>query len=117
MNQALLVVPGMYVFSAVSTIFMYSAVHRHYKKALEVYNFEKAGGVHRTRDIVIESFVRFVSIAFLPVIIGTSIVYFLVSKHLSTFLSLFSHALSLSICPLFLVNVTCIHAVGECQII
>ena len=64
MNKAVVVVSGMCVFSTASALFMFPAMYIYYKPALELYSFEKQDGVGRAYDIVLQGFIRFVSIAF-----------------------------------------------------
>lgn len=81
-NQAFLVVSGMCVFSTASALFMFPAMYLYYKPALEVYRFEKADGVGRPHDIVLQGFIRFMFIAFFPIIVSVTVIYLLVShKH------------------------------------
>ena len=79
MQEPLLVVAGMCVFSTASALFMFPAIYLYYQRALEVYVFEKADGVGYAHDVVIQGFVRFTSFAVLPVIIAATILYMLVS--------------------------------------
>ena len=77
-DQAFLVVSGMCVFSTASALFMFPAMYLYYKPALEVYSFEKADGIGRSHDIVLQGFVRFMFIAFFPVILSVTVIYLLV---------------------------------------
>ena len=79
MNQAFLVVSGMCVFSTASALFMFPAMYLYYQPALTMYKFEKADGVGCSYDIVIQGFIRFASVAVLPVIAGVALIYLLVS--------------------------------------
>ena len=80
MQQALLVIAGMCVFSTASALFMFPAMYPYYQKALVVYGFEKADGVGRAYDLVIQGFIRFSSITFFPVIFAVTTIYLLVSQ-------------------------------------
>ena len=79
-GQAFLVVSGMCVFSTASALFMFPAMYLYYKPALEVYKFEKADGVGRPHDIVLQGFVRFMFIAFFPIVLSVTVIYLLVSS-------------------------------------
>ena len=57
---------------------MFPAMYLYYQRALEVYGFEKADGVGQAYDIVIQGFIRFMSIAFFPVIFAVTVIYLLV---------------------------------------
>ena len=78
-DQAFLVISGMCVFSTASALFMFPAMYLYFKPALDMYGFEKADGVGRAYDIVIQGFIRFTSIAFFPVVIAVTVIYLLVS--------------------------------------
>ena len=79
MSKAVLVVSGMCVFSTASALFMFPALYIYYKPALDMYTFEKADGVGFAHDIVVQGFIRFASIALIPVFVAVSVIYLLVS--------------------------------------
>ena len=79
-NQAFLVVSGMCVFSAASALFMFPAMYLYYQPALVMYKFERADGVGNAYELVIQGFIRFASIALIPVIVSVAIIYLLVSQ-------------------------------------
>ena len=58
---------------------MFPALYPFYVRALEIYAFEHADGAGRATDLVIQPFVRFISMAFFPVIICAGVLYLLVS--------------------------------------
>lgn len=70
----------MCVFSTASALFMFPAMYPYYQRALEVYGFEKADGVGRAYDLVIQGFIRFTSITFFPVIFAVTTIYLFVSQ-------------------------------------
>ena len=78
-QQSLLVIAGMCVFSTASALFMFPAMYPYYLKALQVYRFEKADGVGNAYDLVIQGFIRFTSITFFPVLFAVTVIYLLVS--------------------------------------
>ena len=78
MSEGLLVISGMCVFSSASGLFMFPAMYPYYLRALEVYRFERADGVGKAYDLVIQGFVRFAFLAFFPVVAATSVLYLLV---------------------------------------
>ena len=79
-HAALLVIAGVCVFSTASALFMFPAMYLYYQPALNVYGFERADGIGRAHDIVIQGFIRFQSISFLPVIFSTTLLYLLVGN-------------------------------------
>ena len=79
MDEAVLIVSGMCVFSTASALFMFPAMYLYYKQALDMYMFEKADGVGSAYDIVLQGFIRFTSIALGPVVVAVSVIYLLVS--------------------------------------
>ena len=79
-TAALLVIAGVCVFSTASALFMFPAMYLYYQPALNVYGFEKADGIGRAHDLVIQGFIRFQSISFLPVVFSTTLIYLLVGK-------------------------------------
>ena len=70
---------GFCVYSVASALFMFPALYTFYERALAIYTFEHADGAGRASDLVIQPFVRFITIAFFPVIICAAVLYFLVS--------------------------------------
>ena len=58
---------------------MFPALYTFYTPALQIYTFEHADGAGRATDLVIQPFVRFISMAFFPVIICAGVLYMLVS--------------------------------------
>ena len=73
----------MCVFSTCSALFMFPAMYPYYLKALEVYRFERADGVGKAYDLVIQGFVRFSFLALFPMIIAVTVIYLLVSSNTS----------------------------------
>ena len=63
---------------------MFPAMYPYYQKALLVYGFEKADGVGKAYDLVIQGFIRFASITFFPVVFAVSVIYLLVSLPVTT---------------------------------
>ena len=78
-DKGLLIISGMCVFSTVSALFMFPAMYPYYTKALEVYRFERADGVGKAYDLVIQGFVRFAFLALFPMIFAVSAIYLLVN--------------------------------------
>ena len=78
-NQAFLVVSGMCVFSTASALFMFPAMYLYYQPALIMYKFERADGVGSAYELVVQGFIRFASIALIPVIVSVAVIYLLVS--------------------------------------
>ena len=73
-----LIMSGFCVYSVASALFMFPALYTFYTRALEIYVFEHADGSGRATDLVIQPFVRFISMAFFPVIICAAVLYLLV---------------------------------------
>ena len=84
-TRPFLVVSGMCVFSVASGLFVFPAIELYYTPAIRVYAYERADGVGRSQDLVLQGFIRYISIAFVPVIVSTGIIYVLVS-HISVWL-------------------------------
>ena len=78
-TKPFLIMSGFCVFSVASALFMFPALYSYYTRALEIYKFEHADGAGRASDLVIQPFVRFISMAFFPVIICAGVLYLLVS--------------------------------------
>ena len=76
----ILIVSGFCVYSVASALFMFPAVYGYLSKALTIYSFERADGAGRAADLVIQTFVRFTSVALLPVIFCAGLLYMLVSR-------------------------------------
>ena len=72
---------GFCVYSVASALFMFPAMYTFFTQAMELYRFEHADGAGRATDLVIQPFVRFISMAFFPVIISAGVLYFLVSDY------------------------------------
>ena len=79
-NQPLLIMSGFCVYSVASALFMFPALYSYYQKALEIYSFEHADGAGRAYDLVIQPFMRFITMAIIPVISCALILYVLVSS-------------------------------------
>ena len=78
-QRAFLVISGMCVFSVASGLFVFPAIEPYYTPAIRVYRYEREDGVGRSGDLVIQGFVRYITLAFLPVILSSTLVYLLVS--------------------------------------
>ena len=77
-SQAFLVISGMCVFSTASALFMFPPMYLYYGSALHLYKFEKADGIGYAYEVVIQGFIRFASIAVIPVSVSVAIIYLLV---------------------------------------
>ena len=78
-RSAFLVISGMCVFSVASGIFVFPAIEPYYLPAIRVYSYERADGIGHSQDLVLQGFIRYVSVAIIPVIGSTALAYFLVS--------------------------------------
>ena len=79
-TEPFLVMSGFCVYSVASALFMFPALYAFHTQALSLYTFEHADGAGRATDLVIQPFVRFSSMAFLPVIVCAGVLYLLVSS-------------------------------------
>ena len=77
------------MYSVASALFMFPALYGYYQRALEIYTFERADGAGRASDLVIQPFVRFISMAIFPVVICAGVLYILVSDTSTTLLGIF----------------------------
>ena len=73
-----LIVSGFCVYSVASALFMFPALYGSLYQALIIYTFERADSAGRSADVVIQSFVRFSSMALFPVIACAGLLYLLV---------------------------------------
>lgn len=73
-----LIVPAMAVFSCASGLYVFPAIEPYYSPAIRLYGYEKANGVGKAQDLILQGFARYVTIAFLPVLVSTSLIYILV---------------------------------------
>ena len=103
-DEGLLIISGMCVFSTTSALFMFPAMYPYYTRALEVYKFEKADGVGKAYDLVIQGFVHFSFLALFPMIFAVTAIYLLVSFE-PLFYSCPSLSLSLSL-SLFILSLS-----------
>ena len=78
-SQPFLIMSGFCVYSVASALFMFPALYGYLSQALDMYTFERADGAGRASDLVIQPFVRFISMAFFPVVICAGVLYLLVS--------------------------------------
>ena len=78
-QQAFLIVAGMCVFSVASALYVFPTLELYYTPALRVYGYERADGVGRSQDLVFQGFIRYIAVAFIPVILSTGCLYLLVS--------------------------------------
>ena len=79
-------ISGMCVFAVASGIFVFPAIEPYYRPAIQIYNYERADGVGRSQDLVFQGFIRYVTVAFIPVVGSTTLAYFLVSSYMSSLL-------------------------------
>ena len=73
-----LILSGFCVYSVASALFMFPALYGYFSRALDMYTFEHADGAGQASDLVIQPFVRFISMAFFPVVICAGVLYLLV---------------------------------------
>lgn len=72
-------ISGMCVFSVASGLFVFPAIEPYYTPAIRVYKYERADGVGRSQDLIVQGFIRYISVAFLPVVVSSGVIYLLVS--------------------------------------
>ena len=78
-DQPFLIMSGFCVYSVASALFMFPALFSYYQQALEIHSFEHADGAGRAYDLVIQPFIRFITMAIIPVISCALVLYVLVS--------------------------------------
>ena len=83
---------------------MFPALYGYFTRALDIYAFERADGAGRASDLVIQPFVRFISMAFFPVIICAGVLYLLVRY------TQFTSLLNVLACPAFQTVVHPVHS-------
>lgn len=59
---------------------MFPAIELYYSPAIRLFGYEKANGVGKARDLVLQGFIRYGTIAFFPVLVSTTLIYLLVCK-------------------------------------
>ena len=79
-TEPFLILSGFCVYSVASALFMFPALWGYYLRTLQIYTFEHADGAGRASDLVIQPFVRFISMAIFPVVICAGVLYVLVSN-------------------------------------
>ena len=77
-SEALLIISGFCVYSVASALFMFPIMFTYYQPTLKIYAQERADGAGYAIDLVFQGFVRFVTMAFIPVIICCVILYLFV---------------------------------------
>ena len=78
-DDPFLIMSGFCVYSVASALFMFPALYSYYQKALEIYTFEHADSAGCSYDLVIQPFIRFITMAIIPVVSCALILYMLVS--------------------------------------
>ena len=73
----------MCVFAVASGIFVFPAIEPYFRPAIRIYNYERTDGVGGSQDLIFQGFIRFVTVAFIPVVASTALTYFLVSSYIS----------------------------------
>jgi hypothetical protein len=73
-----LIVPAIGAFSGASGLYVFPAIEIYFTPALKLFSYEKANGVGSARDLVLQGFIRYATIGFLPVMMSTSLIYILV---------------------------------------
>ena len=74
-TEALLIISGFCVYSVASALFMFPIMFTYFQPTLKIYGQERADGAGYAIDLVFQGFVRFVSMAFIPVIICCAVLY------------------------------------------
>lgn len=77
-SEAILIISGFCVYSVASALFMFPIMFTYFQPTLKIYAQERADGAGYAVDLVFQGFVRFVSMAFIPVIICCAILYLFV---------------------------------------
>ena len=74
-TEAILIISGFCVYSVASALFMFPIMFTYFQPTLKIYAQERADGAGHAIDLVFQGFIRFVSMAFIPVIICCAILY------------------------------------------
>lgn len=77
-TEPLLIMSGFCVYSVASALFMFPALQFYYERTLDIYKFEHADGIGSPADLVVQPFIRYISMAFFPVLICAAVLYLLV---------------------------------------
>ncbi|KAI6657302.1 hypothetical protein LOD99_50 [Oopsacas minuta] len=77
-SEALLIISGFCVYSVASALFMFPIMYTYFQPTLKIYAQERADGAGMASDLVFQGFVRFVSMAFIPVILCCAVLYLFV---------------------------------------
>ena len=77
-SEALLIISGFCVYSVASALFMFPIMFTYFGPTLKIYAQERADGAGYALDLVFQGFVRFVSMAFIPVILCCAVLYLFV---------------------------------------
>lgn len=72
------IVAAMTIFSVSSGFFIFPAAELYYTPAIKLFGYEKANGVGSAHDLVIQGFIRYVTLGFFPIVVSLSMVYLLV---------------------------------------
>lgn len=73
-----LIVPAIATFSCASGLYVFPAIELYFTPAMRLFSYEKANGVGSVTDLIFQGFIRFSTIAFIPVLMSTSVIYLLV---------------------------------------
>ena len=73
------IVPSMAIFSCASGLYVFPAIELYYTPAIRLYGYEKANGAGKAQDLILQGFIRYVTIAFFPILVSMSLLYILVS--------------------------------------
>lgn len=68
----------MAIFCWASGLYVFPAIELYYTPAIKLFGYEKANGVGEARDIVLQGFIRYITIAFFPIVVSVSLLYLLV---------------------------------------
>jgi hypothetical protein len=68
-DSMLLIMAALSIYSYASSIFMFPPVYYHLSKALEMYYLEKADGLGRSIELLLQTFMRYIAKSTLPLVI------------------------------------------------
>lgn len=79
------IVRAMAIFTWGSGLWIFPAIQVFYIPALKLFGYEKANRVGKARDVVIQGFIRYITIVFIPIVVSGSLLYLLVSHNKCTY--------------------------------
>eukprot|EP00117_Sycon_ciliatum_P015504 scpid9150/ scgid15316/ ABC transporter G family member 19; White-brown complex homolog protein 19 len=79
-DDLLLLLSALCLWTLASSLFMTPAIHFHLVKAFEIFKLEHDDGIGLTLDLVLQTFVRFLALAAVPIILDTLLLYLMITS-------------------------------------